>query len=170
MEDDQIRVATAEEGYDRQDPQGIPVFAFAGVIVVTLLASFLFVTYYYGVVTDGQIQAAVGNVGARDLGEVRASEEPVLTRYRFADKAKGKVSLPVDRAMELLEQEANAGILFYPAKPTPVKTAADLAGPGGAVAAPGAPGPVAESAGASAAGAPMAAPAATPVTGEHGKK
>jgi len=156
MADDQIRVATAEEGYDRQDPQGIPVFAFAGVIVVTLLASFLFVTYYYGVVTDGQIQAAVGNVGARDLAEVQASEEPVLTRYRFADKAKGKVSLPVDRAMELLAQEAKGGILFYPGKPTPVKSAADLAAPGGAPAVPGAP-----------AAAPVAA---TPVAGDNAKK
>ncbi len=167
MEDDQIRVATAEEGYDRQDPQGIPVFGFAAVIVVTLIASFLFVTFYYGAVTDGQIQAAVGNLSARDLSEVRAGEEPVLTRYRLADKAKGKVSLPVDRAMELLEQEAKAGNLFYPAKPTPVKTAADLAAGGGAVAAPGAPAVAAP-----APAAPMAAPAATPAptTGEHGKK
>ena len=50
MEDDQIRIATAAEGYDREDPQGIPVFAFAAVIVITLIASFVFVTYYYGTV------------------------------------------------------------------------------------------------------------------------
>jgi hypothetical protein len=162
MADDEIRVATAAEGYDRQDPEGIPIFGFAGVIVVTLIASFVFVTYYYGVVTDGQIQAAVGgNLSARDLKEVRDAETPVLTGYRMVDKAAGKVSLPVDRAMDLLEQEAKAGTLFYPAKPTPVKTAADLAAPGGAPGAPGAP----------AAGAP-AAPAATPAptAGAHEKK
>ena len=157
MEDDQIRIATAAEGYDREDPQGIPVFAFAGVIVITLIASFVFVTYYYGTVNDNQIQAAVGNaVGSRDLGEVRAAEEDSLSRYKFIDKAKGKVNLPLDRAMELLEQEAKAGQLFYSAKPTPVKTAADLAA-GGAAAAVGA-------------AAPVAAPAAMPAAGEHGKK
>ncbi|MBY0506244.1 MAG: hypothetical protein K2X03_20165, partial [Bryobacteraceae bacterium] len=117
--DDEIRVATAAEGYDRQDPQGIPVFGFAGIIVITLIASFVFVTYYYGTVVDSQIQAAVGNVGARELKEVHDAEEPVLTRYKMVDQAKGKVSLPVDRAMDLLEQEAKAGTLFYPAKPTP---------------------------------------------------
>lgn len=139
MADDEIRVATAAEGYDRQDPEGIPIFGFAGVIVVTLIASFIFVTYYYGVVTDGQIQAAVGgNLSARDLKEVRDAEAPVLSSYRLIDKAAGKVSLPVDRAMDLLEQEAKAGTLFYPAKPMPVKTAADLAAPG-AVPATGAP-------------------------------
>ena len=158
MADDQIRIATAEEGYDRQDPQGIPVFAFAGVIVVTLIASFAFVTFYYGAVTDGQIQAAVGNVGARELTEVRAAEDEALTRYKFVDKAKGKVLLPVDRAMDLLEQEAKAGSLFYPAKPTPVKSAADLAAGAVAGTAPGAV-PVA-----------MPAAGAPPVTGEHEKK
>lgn len=159
MADDHIRLATAEEGYDRQDPEGIPVFAFAGVIVVTLIASFAFVTFYYGAVTDSQIQAAVGNVGARELTEVRAAEDEALTRYKFVDKAKGKVLLPVDRAMDLLEQEARAGSLFYPGKPTPVKSAADLA-----AAAPGA--------GAAPSTMPVAMPAAgaPPVAGEHEKK
>ena len=157
MEDDQIRIATAAEGYDREDPQGIPVFAFAGVIVITLIASFVFVTYYYGTVNDNQIQAAIGSaVGSRDLGEVRLAEEDLLSRYKFTDKAQGKVNLPLDRAMALLEQEAKAGQLFYSAKPTPVKTAADLAA-GGATAAVGA-------------AAPVAAPMAMPAAGEHGKK
>ena len=119
--------------------------------MITLLASFVFVTYYYGKVYDNQIQVAVGDVGSRELNEVRASENEVLTRYKFVDKAKGKVSLPVDRAMDLLEQEAKAGTLFYSVKPTPVKTAADLVAPGGAAAAPAA-----------------AAPA--PAAGEHEKK
>ena len=121
-----------------------------------MLASFAFVTFYYGAVTDSQIQAAVGNVGARELTEVRAAEDEALTRYKFVDKAKGKVLLPVDRAMDLLEQEAKAGLLFYPAKPTPVKSAADLAAGGGTVPAV----------------MPVAVPAAgaTPATGEHEKK
>ena len=158
MEDDQIRIATAAEGYDREDPQGIPVFAFAAVIVITLIASFVFVTYYYGTVYDNQIQAAVGNIGARDLGEVRSAEEDLLSRYKFTDKAKGKVNLPLERAMELLEQEAKAGQLFYSAKPTPVKTAADLAGAAAPVAAAGAP------------GTPAPVPAPVPAVGEQGKK
>ena len=110
--------------------------------------------------TDNQIQAAVGNaVGSRDLGEVRAAEEDVLSRYKFTDKAKGKVNLPLDRAMALLEQEAKAGQLFYSTKSTPVKTAADLAA--------GAPGAVA---GAATTATGAAAPVVTPAAGEHGKK
>ena len=87
---------------------------------------------------------------------MRSAEEDLLSRYKFTDKAKGKVNLPLDRAMVLLEQEAKAGQLFYSGKPTPVKTAADLA----AGAAPAAAG----------AAAPVAAPAAMPAAGEHGKK
>lgn len=161
MEDDQIRIASPEEGYDRQDPDGIPIFAFAGVIVITLIASFAFVTYYYGAVYDNQVQAAIGDaVGSRDLKEVREAEEPALNNYKYLDPAKGKVNLPVERAMALLEEEAKAGKLFYPAKPAPVKTAADLAAPAGA---PGAAAP--------AAGTPAAAtPAPAPAAGEHVKK
>ncbi len=166
MEDDQIRVASAEEGYDRQDPEGIPIFAFAGVIVITLIASFMFVTYYYGAVYDSQVQAAVGDaVGSRDLKEVREAEEPVLSGYKFIDQAKGKVNLPVDRAMALLEAEAKSGKLFYAGKPTPVKTAADLAAPGGVPPA-GAPAAGAPVAGA----APAVAPVPTAAAGEHEKK
>ena len=161
MEDDQIRTATADEGYDRQDPEGIPIFAFAGVIVITLIASFVFVTYYYGTVNDNQIQAAVGNsVSSRDLTEVRLAEEDLLSRYKFTDKAKGKVNLPLDRAMELLEQEFKAGQVFYSTKATPVKTAADLAA-GAAGAAAGTPGVP---------GAATPAPTAMPAAGEHVKK
>ena len=162
MEDDQIRIASAAEGYDREDPQGIPVFAFAAVIVITLIASFVFVTYYYGTVNDNQIQAAVGSaVGSRDLTEVRSAEEDLLSRYKFTDKAKGKVNLPLERAMELLEQESKAGQLFYSTKPTPVKTAADLiaGAPGAATAAVGAAAP-----------AVVATPVAPAGAGEHGKK
>ena len=161
MEDDQIRTATADEGYDRQDPEGIPIFAFAGVIVITLIASFVFVTYYYGTVNDNQIQAAVGNsVSSRDLTEVRLAEEDLLSRYKFTDKAKGKVNLPLDRAMELLEQESKTGQLFYSTKATPVKTAADLAA--------GAAGPAAGTPGLPGAATP--APTAMPAAGEHVKK
>ena len=165
MADDQIRVATAEEGYDRQDPQGIPVFGFAAVIVVTLIASFIFVTYYYDTVHDNQVQRAVGSVGARELTEVRTGEDELLARYKKvtvedpATKQKKQfINLPVDRAMELLEQEAKADKLPYATKPTPVKTAADLA-PAGGAAAPATPP-------ADAAGAQPAAHA----PGEHGQK
>jgi hypothetical protein len=160
MADDQIRIATAEEGYDRQDPQGIPVFGFAAIIVVTLIASFIFVTYYYTTVYDNQIQRAVGDVGARELSEVHAAEDVLLTRYKkvvvqdpATKQEKTVINLPLERAMELFEQEAKAGKLFYPAKPMPVKTAADLAAPAGAPPVPGA----------------AAAPGAA-AEGDHGKK
>ena len=57
-----------------------------------------------------------------DLQTLRASEEKQLTSYRYSDRAKGTVVLPVDRAMELLVKEAAEGKLPYSTTPTEIKS------------------------------------------------
>jgi hypothetical protein len=57
-----------------------------------------------------------------DLQTLRASEEKQLTSYRYIDRTKGTVALPVDRAMELLVKEAGEGKLPYSTAPTEIKS------------------------------------------------
>jgi len=41
---------------------------------------------------------------ARDLRDLRVYEDAVLQKYAWIDKSRGRVGIPVDRAMELLAQ------------------------------------------------------------------
>ncbi|HTP30868.1 MAG TPA: hypothetical protein VMJ75_01770 [Candidatus Acidoferrales bacterium] len=52
----------------------------------------------------------------RDLAGLRAQEDAELNRYRWVDKQRGIVSIPIERAMELI---ANQGI---PAQKAPPNT------------------------------------------------
>ena len=61
-----------------------------------------------------------------------------LTHYMYMDKPSGQVRIPVDRAMELVLQDAAAGKTFYPAKAT-VPKKEEPALPAAAPGTPGAP-------------------------------
>ena len=58
---------------------------------------------------------------AEDLRNLRAKEDGQLHSYQYIDRARGTVRIPIERAMELLEEEYAEGRLSYPTKPAPVK-------------------------------------------------
>ena len=53
--------------------------------------------------------------------DVRAREDEALHSYRYLDREKGTIRLPIERAMELLASEAAQGKLKYPQRSAPVE-------------------------------------------------
>src|SRR6476659_1270405 len=120
---------------------------FTGLVMILLFCGFAFF-----LVSQGQSIPNVEEVHAqtrlKNLADLNAENQKVLTQYRLVDKTKGVVGIPIDRAMEVVLVELQSG------KPHP-------AGPVSSPPAPqpqGSPQPAAPQASAS----PTPAPAATP--------
>ena len=137
-------VARPEDGYDRQDPAPLPLIGFSLIILGTIFAVFVFMFSFFGSLWDDQVRLKVESPMGQELPKVNAASSELLGQYKNLkdDKGKAYVNLPLDRARELFLAEAQAGKLFYPAKPAPVKVPEAVAGAadGSAAAAPGAAG------------------------------
>lgn len=96
----------AETGYDRHDPNA-PFIVLLGVgTIVFLIAAVFGVQYYYDRVYDQQVYIKVMEPESEALQELRARENEQLHSYQYIDREKGTVRIPVERAMELLVEEA----------------------------------------------------------------
>ena len=132
-------VALEREGFDRTDPSGPWVVVFTIAIVVTLVVVVFGVDYLFHETLAQNEYEQVLSQDSPELQEIRTKEAEALNHYRYVDKEKKGVRLPIDRAMQLFATEAAQGKLFYPAKPTPFKTPEQLAAAAGAAPAGGAP-------------------------------
>ena len=121
-----------KQGFDRSEPSGPMVIGFTVAIVITLVLVVLAVDYLFHATLDRKEYEQVLSVDSTLLRDVRTAEAQQLNHYRFVDKQKGAVRLPIERAMSLFAAEAAQGKLFYPGKSSRVKTAEELAaGPDG---------------------------------------
>ena len=95
-----------------------------GLVMVLLFCGFVFF-----LVSQGQSIPKVEEMKAqgrlKNLTDLNSENQKVLTQYRWVDKSKGVVGVPIDRAMELVvaELQSNkphpAGPVAPPAAPTP---------------------------------------------------
>lgn len=102
-----------EVGYERTEPNAIKVALTTAIIVFTIVGSCYAVYYWYIGQLEYTRHAEFEVPIWQDLKDVRSSEVERLTQYKYIDKGKGSVQLPIERSMELLIQEANAGKTFY---------------------------------------------------------
>jgi hypothetical protein len=104
--------------YEKRDVNTRTILYFVGVLFVVLVATFVSMRGLFGYFSETQ------NLGpgaspfdnsrvlppaprlqvdpAVDLDSVRQSQEEMLNSYGWADKATGKVRVPIDRAMDIL--------------------------------------------------------------------
>lgn len=168
-------------GYERTEPNARKIGLLTVAIVVTIIVVCFFVYWWYVLERERaffrEFQAPVWQT----LKDVRTYETERLTQYKYIDKAKGSVQLPIERAMEIYAKEAGEGKVFYGGKAgnvVPYEADPGLqavldkalgkpvtAAPA-APATPGAPG-AAPAGGATTTPAPAAAPAATPAPAKH---
>lgn len=130
--------ATAEQGYDRSEPQIVPILINIVGIIVILAVVIGAVHFYYDTYRERIVEATQLTPVSQDLLDLRAKEDQALNSYGVADKAAGTVRIPVARAMELVLAEAKEGKPKYPTAPYAVKKVEDAATPA-APAAPAAP-------------------------------
>lgn len=100
-------------GYERSEPNAAQIGALTVVIVITILITCYAVYYWYVGQLEYTRHMEIEVPVWQELKDLRATETERLTQYKFIDKTKGSVQLPIERSMELLIQESKAGKVFY---------------------------------------------------------
>ncbi len=112
-----IKALTPEEalivGYERSEPNALQIGGLTVVIVLAILATCFAVYYWYVGQLEYTRHMEMEIPIWQEYKDVRAYETQRLTQYKFIDKTKGSVQLPIERSMDLLIQEANNGKTFY---------------------------------------------------------
>jgi hypothetical protein len=101
----------------------------APVIITALVMVLLFCGFAIFLVSEGQSIPNVEELHAqarlKNLADLNNENQKALTQYRWVDKSKGVVGIPIDRAMELVlvQLQSNkphpAGPVSPPAPPQP---------------------------------------------------
>jgi hypothetical protein len=110
------------EGYDHSEPDAPPIWAFAIGSVVVLVVVIFAIQQYFERVWNDAVYDKVLAAPSPELQDLRNRDDWALTHYSYQDKSKGVVRIPLDRAQELVLQDAAQGKTFYPAKSTKPKT------------------------------------------------
>jgi len=94
------------EGYEKRDVNP------AWIITITLIAIGLLTVIgvalneFFLISKEDQVYEATLKPGSAALRELHAHEEEVLNSYKVIDPAKDQYQIPIDRAMELMADEA----------------------------------------------------------------
>ena len=111
----------AGQGFDRSEPNVRLIAIFGAGTLVLLVVAVLALQYYYDRVLEEQVFVKVQEPVSQTLVDLRAREDEALHSYRYVDREKGTIRLPIERAMELLASESAQGKLKYPQRSVPVE-------------------------------------------------
>ncbi len=108
------------EGFDRSEPNVRLIAAFGAFSIVLLVVTVLGLQSYFDRVLAQEVYVKELAPESPTLTTLRTREDEELHSYRYLDRDKGEVRLPIERAMELLASEYAQGKLPYPTRPVPV--------------------------------------------------
>lgn len=103
---EQQKDESVKAGYEKSDVAiaKILIFGFIGVVVVVALTIFLI--DYYDAYTETVVDDVVLKPQSTELRELRARESEVLNSYKLLDDSLKIYQIPIERAMELMADEA----------------------------------------------------------------
>ncbi len=96
---------SVDAGYEVHDVS-IPAIALFTIFCLTTIIASVFALDGYFVYSRERLLRSANIYAYTDLIELRANEHQKLSNYAIIDKNKGIYSIPIDRAMELLANEA----------------------------------------------------------------
>lgn len=97
-----------ETGYEKSDVAVGRVALITGAAVVFTVAVIVVLFQFFWVEKEEQFQTAVYAPVSVTLRELRAREEAELSSYALLDDSLGVYRIPIDRAMQLMVDEAYA--------------------------------------------------------------
>ncbi len=95
-------------GFDTAEPRARSIALLGAAMVITLVLVIAGVQVYFDHVLEQQIFVKQLEPVSADLKALHAREDTDLHQYRYLDRAKGTVRLPIERAMDLVIEEAHA--------------------------------------------------------------
>ena len=112
-----------KEGFDHSDPEVAKIFIFTAVSLISLVLVIVAIQIYFEDLYSKAVYDKILSAPSEQLRDLRNRDAWNLTHYMYGDlnKNSGRVRIPLDKAMELNLQDAQAGKVFYAAKPAPVK-------------------------------------------------
>src|SRR6266853_6298451 len=121
MIDNEVHRGNAKDGFDHSEPKSGAIALFAIGSLILLVITIAALQSYFEQIWADAVYEKVLAPPSEELTQLHYREDWALTHYGYADSKAGVVRIPLDRATELFLQEAAAGKLFYPAKPTAPK-------------------------------------------------
>jgi hypothetical protein len=97
---------TSDDGYEKKDISIGKVIITIVISVLSLAVILVLLNSYFTASTEEQIYDAVLRPESAALRELRAREEETLNSYGRLDSAAGAYRIPIDRAMQLMADEA----------------------------------------------------------------
>jgi hypothetical protein len=119
----------ASEGFDYSEPQTPKIWGFTIGSVIVLIVVIVALQQYFDKIWNDAVYEKVLAAPSQELQDQRNRDDWALTHYRYEDKTKGQVRIPLDQAQALFLKDAAEGKTFYPAKPTLPKNDADEKSP-----------------------------------------
>ncbi|MCB2198684.1 hypothetical protein KQI63_04720 [bacterium] len=99
-------VPPADAGYETSDTKGRPIFIGLLLAVVILVVIIIGLSNFYTMTQEEIVyQNVLSQVDPR-LDQYRAAEDSILTSYGWVDSTNGIARIPIDRAMDLMVEEA----------------------------------------------------------------
>jgi hypothetical protein len=112
--------------YENQDPKN-PLIAFlliSSCLFVVAVCAFL--SWMFIVARDNEHNRKIDQASYTDLQEFRKAEDAKLNSYQYIDKDKGVVRIPIERAMQLMAEEAKSAAPKAEGAPAAVPTGGKL--------------------------------------------
>lgn len=106
MSDTKHHSNTHGAGYEKRDIGVRSVLITTAIIVVFIIASVLFVDAIFVSTKESMVEKYTLLPESAQLRDLRARETEELTTYKLLDPAKQIYRIPIDRAMQLLADEA----------------------------------------------------------------
>ena len=96
----------SDSGYEKKDINLNKIFLTGVIAVVTVIIIIVFILDYFTAVKEELVYKQVLQPASAQLRELRARENEELNSYKLLDPRKGIYRVPIDRAMELIADEA----------------------------------------------------------------
>ncbi|MFZ5981701.1 MAG: hypothetical protein ACOYVF_13845 [Candidatus Zixiibacteriota bacterium] len=103
---DNTHLTNPNGGYEKSDINIAKVIIYGVFGIIFLVAVLIFTWDYFAAVKEKTVREMVLQPTSVPLRELRARENGELTSYKLLDASKGVYRIPIERAMELMADEA----------------------------------------------------------------
>lgn len=91
--------------YEKKDVNVSRIIGYALALTIILVAILVFLNEYF-IIESEKMKAETANHISSKLRELRAQEDAILTSYKLLDAERQKYQIPIERAIQLLANEA----------------------------------------------------------------